>query len=70
MKSERNNPLETMALFALVSLAAGLIFKFKYSVHLSSLFLIIGLFIKPLAQLISDLWLKWGELKSKIRNQL
>lgn len=70
MKIDDQKALETMSVFSLASVLSGWIFDFYYAPHFAGLFILIGLFVKPLAKMLSKAWLLFGETLGGIVNRL
>lgn len=70
IRNDQYKSLETITVLALVSLAVGLLFSLKLLLHLSALFLIIGVFFKKISSVISSFWMRFafaiGSFNSKI----
>ncbi len=62
--------LETMGVLAAASLIFGLIFKVAALLFLALALLIVGLFIKGLARLITRGWLKFAEVVGGINSRI
>lgn len=62
--------LETFAVFAVVSLLAGIFWQRQVFVRLALIVLLVALLAKPLATVVTRVWLKFSTLLSGVSNRL
>jgi len=66
----RKKQLETMAVFALLALLFGTRLRSQLLVYLAMGFLVIALFVPPLARLITRIWLKFSIILGSLSNKV
>jgi hypothetical protein len=68
MKKEK--VFETMLTLVTASIIGSVVFKLKILITIAVIIGLIGLFIKPLSELISKLWLKFSEIIGSISSKI